>query len=88
MTVWKFPLAIVDQQTIKIPANAAAFKPLFVGIQNGKLCFWAEVDDELKTMEEITIYVCGTGNPIPSPRQYLGSAVIGTFVWHVYRGRP
>ena len=44
-TIWKFPLATTDRQTVSVPAGATA---LSVAEQNGGLSLWAMIDTEEK----------------------------------------
>ncbi len=81
-TIWKFPLKIKPRQIIKAPSR---INFLHVANQNGKLCFWAEVDSSQEKVD-LNIYVIGTGHQMDMSKGiYLGSAVIDPFVWHVYR---
>jgi len=81
-TIWKIPLEVTDEQTVMIPTGAV---PLTVQIQGDTLCLWVHVDPTLPKVER-TIWVYGTGNPIPErPYQtYLGTVQDGYFVWHVH----
>lgn len=80
--IWKYMLNLEDAQTLSIPRGAQF---LSVDNQRGQLCLWALVA-EAAELEERTIAVIGTGNPIPPGRSYrfLGTAVIETFAWHVF----
>jgi hypothetical protein len=40
-TIWKFPIATVDQQSLPIPAGA---EMLCVQVQHGEPCIWALVN--------------------------------------------
>lgn len=82
-TIWRFNLAITDEQTISMPAHA---RILAVGVREGNLCLWARVDPEM-TLEQRCFRILGTGNPIEPPLRgetYLGTADMGMFVWHVW----
>lgn len=80
-TIYKYPIQIVDRQTLLIPEGAIV---RYLGLDpNGALCLWAEVDKEVESVE-ISIAVVGTGRPVPPKGRHLGSAVQGSFVWHVY----
>lgn len=84
-TVHKFPLFIVDRQEVMASAH---FHPLFVAEQHGKLCLWAEIDDDAPKMRH-AIYIRGTGYAVPPQgKKYIGSVLMGagTFVWHVWLG--
>lgn len=82
-TIWKFPLAITDEQPINVPSG---FVPLSVQMQNRELCLWAKVKPG-KTEKIKTVYVVGTGNPMPSEASdavFVGTVQNGPFVWHVF----
>ena len=81
-TIWKFPLALVDAYPVDMPRGA---RILSVADQNGTLCLWAEVDPEAPC-ETRRIRIVGSGHPVPQePKlQFIGTAVQGPFVWHVY----
>lgn len=80
--VWKYPLAIADEQTIDLPAEAT---PLHVGLDPvGQPCLWAMVDPDASKVAW-TVRVVGTGNPTTvSARSYVGSFVQRPFIWHVF----
>jgi hypothetical protein len=52
-----------------------------------KVDFWVELDSKRKT-ELRTFFVIGTGHPVPhqvdTDMRYVGTTVIGIFVWHLY----
>ena len=56
-----------------------------------KLCLWAKVDtDAPKT--KCTVYVLGTGNPIPDEEMdYVGSVkdtrMYAVLIWHIFVGK-
>lgn len=81
--IYKYPLHISHSQTVAIHDGA---KVLHVDNQYGVLTMWAEVNvsDTNPTVYE-TVYVVGTGNPVPDmAKHHLGSVIIDPFVWHVY----
>ncbi len=83
-TIYKYPLDITDTQTIDCPKGSV---PLHVGLDpSGNPCLWAQVDTS-KSLGELTVYIVGTGHPLPSartPYKHLGSLTHGLFVWHVF----
>lgn len=87
LTVWKFPLEIVDQQTIHVPGRS--FRPLSVQEdKSGNLCLWAAVRTELPPLP-VDLYIRGTGHDlesIPKLSVYLGTVVERSrpLVWHVF----
>lgn len=85
LTMWKFPIAETDRQTISVPHGAvvhhAGFDP------TGRLCLWAEVmDDAILVPMEVAIV--GTGHRIPVGQgtrfNYIGTVNSGPFIWHIY----
>ena len=83
-TIWKFPLEVMDEQTVPMPDGA---KVLSVGLDaDGALCVWAVVDpDRPRVGKSFRIY--GTGNPVPADLSevgFLGTVLMPPFVWHVY----
>lgn len=80
--IFKYPLEITDRQVIVLPIGV---KPLSVQMQNGQMCLWAEVDTAADSTVR-TIFVFGTGNPMPEePGEYISTVqdYMG-LVWHVY----
>jgi hypothetical protein len=84
LTIYKYPLAIRDEQDVIAPVGA---RWLSVDEQFGQLCAWALVDPEAPVRPH-RFYVVGTGNPAD---HVLGKAHLGTvlqlgdgFVWHVF----
>lgn len=81
-TIHKFPLQIVDEQTIDLPIN---YNALCVQVQNGIPCLWAEVNTNTITFPK-TFKMVGTGHPIffDESFSYLGTVQIDGLVWHIY----
>jgi hypothetical protein len=59
-TIWKYPLHLIDKQTVNMPKGAEI---LTVQIQNGTITMWALVDPESVKIKR-TIEIFGTGHPI------------------------
>jgi len=81
-TIYKYPIEIADEQQLKaIPLHRIRH----VGLDpRGVPCCWCEVDTEAPALD-VTIYVVGTGNLIPSAATtYISSFNQGPFVRHVY----
>lgn len=82
-TIWKFPLAVTDRQTVRMPA---ASRMLHVGIQGGVPCLWAEVTPGVE-IEERAVMIYGTGHDLdPDRGEYLGTSQMhgGALVFHAY----
>jgi hypothetical protein len=88
LRIWKFPLAIVDEQVIGLPKDAEILSVQFQGPQ---LCLWALLDTEAPKQMRL-IRIIGTGNPAPDDLAlwtFLGTVQQGysglpTLVWHVF----
>lgn len=83
-TVWKFPIEIVDLQSVEMPANAEI---LHVGVDPlGQACLWALVDThDDKAHREI--FLTGTGHHLPDGGiivKHVGTFNWGAFVWHAW----
>lgn len=81
MTIWKFPLKIVDSQVIVLPILN---RILTVQMQDGVLCMWAIVHAEGINIE-VEIQIFGTGQPIGGDvGAYVGTVQESGYVWHVF----
>lgn len=79
-TVYKYIIKITDEQVISLPL----VQLLHVGLDpSGFPCVWAEVETEMPS-SDVTIFVVGTGHPVPDGAWHVGSFVQGGFVWHIY----
>jgi len=82
-TIWKFPLAITDRQTVTMPEGA---RILNAQMQGQTLCLWALVNPAAPGKDR-EIEVLGTGNPAPDEnRCYISTTQMhgGALVWHVF----
>lgn len=85
MTIWKYPLAVTDTQSVSMPKGA---KILTVQIQRGEACLWALVEPDNPTETRI-IEIFGTGHPIPdgaAKREHIGTFQLPELglVFHVF----
>lgn len=87
-TIYKYPLAMLDEQTIMIPGGAQL---LSVQVQHGVPCVWALVDP-VKDKQKVKFRIFGTGHSVP-PRgietmTYFGTIQMadGDLVFHVFHG--
>lgn len=86
-TIFKYPLQILNQQSIEVPIAAGMrTRVIYAGLDpRGVPCVWVEVPSDKTALERITIFVVGTGNPVPAAAaHHVGSFVQGPFVWHIY----
>lgn len=93
--VYKYPLYVPMKNSgspltdILMPKNA---KVVHVGLQEGVVTIWAEVDDDAlqaavsgREWDGRRFAVYGTGDTIPDDDAvHVGSLMDGIFVWHVY----
>lgn len=86
-TIYKYQLAVTDQNIINIPQGSEI---LCVQIQGEAPCLWVLVDTEEKP-EDVLIETFGTGHEIPTDmgidRAYIGTYQImgGAQIYHVFR---
>jgi hypothetical protein len=81
--IFKYPLEIMDQQTVAFPDGAEI---LSAGLDaQGKLCIWARVDPEAKSLPR-QVFIVGTGNPYPDEKNlvFIASVLQTPFVWHIF----
>ena len=81
MIIWKYELAITELQLIDVSIDAEF---LSVDNQRGQLCLWIMLDPLQKTHRR-RIEVFGTGHEMDlAKRKFIGTVLIGSFVWHVF----
>lgn len=80
--VFKYVIAVTDQQIVMMPAGAQI---LTVKLQNGQLCLWALVDPEMPEKPR-RIYVHGTGHDVRPDAKYIGTVMYAgdSLVFHVF----
>lgn len=89
-TIWRQAIEITDEQVISAPG---LYRVLAVEDRRGIPEVWFEADPD-KELAEVTLFVIGTGNPIPDEVDQLGEyighflALDNRFVGHVYASRP
>lgn len=83
--IWKFPLEIIDWQTIDMPASSEVIS---VHEQHGLVCIWAKVATGLPiTKRGVAIF--GTGHALSgSAGKFIGTVLVdhGSLVLHVFDG--
>lgn len=83
-TIHKFPLRLVDEQTILLPRGAQI---LSVGFQYSELQLWTLVDKTEMEKEPRRIAVWGTGEVfVGDPGRFLGTVflTVAGEVYHVF----
>lgn len=90
--IWKFPLSITDEQTIKVPQKAK-FLSLIEQYDLPTLYFLVRIDDS-PLFQEVSLSIRGTGQPLTeqflSQAHFLGtiSTYRGKLIWHVFSKMP
>jgi hypothetical protein len=85
VTVWKYPVTIIDDWTISLPAGAQV---LTVANQGEQACLWALVDPSQPTTERRRFRIAGTGHPIGTSDdlRYINTfqLMAGALVFHLF----
>lgn len=88
ISIWKFPLDIVDIQSIEMPFLS---KAISVQFQGERLCLLVRVNTHASASKKNRlIRIVGTGNPMPEldPGQWHFVGTVqqfgGSLVWHVF----
>lgn len=73
---------MADRAEVELPLGA---RIIYAAMQNNRITFWAEVDEEAET-EVRVFHVRGTGHipPFEEGGVHVGSMLDGPFVWHLY----
>jgi hypothetical protein len=79
--MWKFKVSVTGITELTMPKNA---KIVHVDNQHDEICMWALVTPS--RVEETRYFeVIGTGQNFGiSHREYVGTVLVGRFVWHVF----
>lgn len=85
IAIWKFELAITDEQTIEMPRYHTI---LSVGNRDGKLCLWALVNPSLTEQKvKKRFLIWGTEHQYERvDGSFIGTVVVGAFAWHIFDG--
>lgn len=91
-TIWKFPLILVDENRVPMPAGA---RILSVQVQSDEVShgfavmLWAFVSPSASAVTRV-IRIVGTGNPASGCENlpFIGTVQTheGRYVWHVFDG--
>lgn len=84
MRIFKWTLAIKNEQTIELPLGS---KILSVQMQGDSPRLWALVDEHQERKQSRRIAVYGTGHHLPDdPGEYLGTFQVygGELVFHAF----
>lgn len=85
MLKWGIDPAGCSHVTVHAPGTLTGV--YHVADQHGELTLWGEVENDLKHCER-RFEIYGTGHRINDGNRYIGSAVVGRYVWHVYEVLP
>jgi hypothetical protein len=81
MTVWRFPIQIIDEQFIEMPK---VNRPLHVEVQSDVPCLWMLVEPESPRIK-VRVRVFRTGSPgVRSTMDYIGTFQRNNFAYHVF----
>ena len=82
-TIWKYPLAITDEQLLDMPEGAQL---LTVQVQGDQLVLWAQVCPDHPTVNR-RIVIFGSAHPMDCAYgKYVATVQTGSLVLHVYDG--
>ncbi len=86
LTIWKFPIEILDEFELQLPKDA---KILTVQTQHNRPCIWALIDPTAEVVsKKFKIY--GTNHKIPTLEgiTYIGTFQVdnGNYVFHLFSG--
>ena len=85
--IFKYPLDVTDVQTLKLPVGATILTAMN---QFETICIWAKISTtsyDAKKFRDRTIYIFGTGNPVPNVEmKYINSVALegGRLIFHVF----
>ncbi len=84
--VWKYQLrTISESQALEMPNGSILLR---VDVQHGLITLWALVEPNLKPIMRRHFVVIATGQEFLADRaEYVGTAFIGHFVWHIFEVR-
>lgn len=80
MVIWKYNLLLQDKQQIEWPEDS---KVLCVQDQKSILTIWALCNPNNKKVK-VSIEIWGTGNPMKTDHEYIGTVQISSYVWHIF----
>jgi hypothetical protein len=81
-TIWRFDLDVGDD-TVVIAPEGAEFLPHVEAPDPSTVSVWAIVDSDAPLVDRV-MHVRGTGHPLREVGRYLGTALVGPLVWHVF----
>ena len=80
-TIFKYSFNAGTRLEVDMPTGSTV---VHVGEQNDDVTIWAQVESD-NPKESRVFNIVGTGRIIPTGlTRYLGTVLIGPYVWHVY----
>lgn len=87
-SVWKYEIPVDDQwHPVPTPLPAVVVNVDSKGAL-GTVAVWAEVTTNSGETSKRRMRAFGTGQPIPKGAVYVGTALAGPLVWHIYAEAP
>lgn len=88
--IYKYKIRLADEQEIIVPEQEIIVpfgaKPLYTNLDgNTEFCIWFSVNTEMSSGPR-KVYIRGTGHPIPTDAEYIGTIKELPFFWHVFVG--
>lgn len=88
LKIYKYPIELKDDQEVYLPEEAEILR---IDDRFGVITIWALVDTD-NPHEKRRIKIYGTGHDIKEEDlgslEFVNTIFQGTFVWHVYQGKP
>ena len=93
LKIYKYPLSMVDNQTITLPNKAEVLKIALSRTVEPDLWLWAKVNPNNDLTLDLEVTIIGTGNPIPEePGEYFDTVFYPMstidLVFHVFLKGP
>lgn len=82
-TVHKFLVKVDDETSFEAPFGARVVHLAPDMLRTDQFWIWCIVDTT-KPIRTHTVYVRGTGHPLPPETQHVGSVTCDVYVWHVF----
>lgn len=90
VTIWKYPLRIMDEQTLSMPEGATI---LSAQVQHESICVWALVIPARKIVDRV-IHIVGTGHSVSAEKakrwRFIDTVQLGggSLVFHIFDEAP
>jgi hypothetical protein len=100
--IFRYPLRLVDYQEIEVGWPAHLLSVALSRSDLNGFDLWAQVADRtdrenlqrempipgrpVPATVTVPIFVVGTGHPMPTKGVFLGTVIMGDYVWHIWTG--